>query len=125
MLKKSRFQPAMKGRRPISLEIEIPIDFRFKVLENLPEESKIHPPQLLAYYPKESPFFTEQAIILYFDKKPTDVTASFGDVAVRGNNVMITNVYRYKKPYTVKWKGGSVDLVFKNTDLLDSVGEED
>ena len=38
---------------------------------------------------------------------------------------MITNADRFKNPYTVTWKGGSVDLVFEYTGLLDSVGEED
>jgi len=43
---------------------------------------------------------------------------------------MINNITpedRHKKSYTVKWKGGSVDLVFEHTDMLklDSVSEED
>lgn len=112
MLKKSSFQPAMKGRKPISLEVEIPIDFRFKVLKNLPEESKVHPPQLLEYYPKDFYLLPNSLIILYFDKKPTEVTASFGDVDFRGNNVIVTNVNLAKNPYTVTWKGGNVELVF-------------
>ncbi|RKU36603.1 hypothetical protein C6496_13265 [Candidatus Poribacteria bacterium] len=30
MLKKSTFRPATKGGEPISLEVEIPVDFRLK-----------------------------------------------------------------------------------------------
>lgn len=86
---------------------------------------EVQQPQLLEYYPQKLAFLPEEPIILYFDKKPTDVTANFGDVSIEGNNVMITNADRFKNPYTVTWKGGSVDLVFEYTGLLDSVGEED
>ena len=86
---------------------------------------EVQPPQLLEYYPKKLAFLPEEPILLYFDKKPTDVTANFGDVSIEGNNVMITNADRFKNPYTVTWKGGSVDLVFEYTGLLDSVDEED
>lgn len=83
--------------------------------------------------PKESPFYSEIPVFLYFDKEPTDVTSAFGDVTIVGNKVMINNITledRYKESYTVKWKGGRVDVVFEHTDLLDSglsdaVGEED
>ena len=136
MLRKSAFHPAMKGGKPISLEIEIPVDFRLDDHESqdaietdatdIPSNTQeVQPPQLLEYHPKKLAFLPEEPIILYFDKRPTDVTSTFGDVTIAGNNVMITNADRYKKPYIVKWKGGSVDLVFEYTGLLDSVGEED
>ena len=138
MLRKSTFRPAMKGGKPISLEIRIPVDFRINDHESLDAietdvTQKVQPPELLDYLPKESPFYSEIPVFLYFDKEPRDVTSAFGDVTIVGNKVMINNITsedRYKEPYTVKWKGGSVDLVFEHTDLLDSgfseaVGEED
>ncbi len=135
ILRKSTFRPAMKGGKPISLEIRIPVDFRLNDRESLDAietdvTQEVQPPELLEYYPKKLAFLPEESIIFYFDKTPIDVSATFGDVTIAGNKVMINNITpgdRYKKPYTVKWKGGRVDLVFEHTDMLklDSVGEED
>ena len=80
----------------------------------LPSKSQaVQPPQLLDYWPKDFELLPDSLIILYFDKKPTHVTAGFGDVAFRGDNVIITNVDLSKKTYIVTWKGGSIKLVFK------------